>query len=111
MVRSGRVPPQTRASAAPADHTAVVQRYCIGCHNEKRLSGGLSLASFDVAHAADQAEVTERIIRKLQAGMMPPPGASRPDPDTYAALITALESRVMPRRRPIPTRAGARSSA
>ena len=76
------------------DHGAVLRRYCVACHNDKVKTGGLSLASFDVARAARNADVAERMIRKLQAGMMPPPGVPRPDEATYAALITALETRV-----------------
>src|SRR5256885_3410015 len=63
----------TAASADPQDHDAVIRRYCVTCHNETRKTGGLSLASFDVAHAAQNADVAERMIRKLQAGFMPPP--------------------------------------
>jgi hypothetical protein len=80
-------------SAAP-DHTAVVKRYCATCHSDKGKAGGLSLAAFDISQAAQQAEVSERMIRKLQAGMMPPPGAPRPDPETLASLTTTLETRV-----------------
>jgi hypothetical protein len=76
------------------DHNAVVRRYCATCHNDARKTGGLSLASFDVAHAAQSAEIAEKMIRKLQAGLMPPPSASRPDPPTQASLISALETNV-----------------
>ncbi len=84
------------AAAAATDHNAVIKRYCIGCHNEKRKdnSGGLALETFDVAKAADHAAVAEKMIVKLQAGMMPPPGASRPDAATYASLISALETTI-----------------
>ena len=44
----------------------------------RRKTGGLSLAAFDVAHAAQNAEVAEKMIRKLQAGMMPPPRRAAP---------------------------------
>ena len=60
-------PPQQ--SAATQETNATVRRYCAGCHSDARKSGGLSLAGFDVARAADNAEVSERMIRKLQAGM------------------------------------------
>ena len=56
--------------------------------------GGLSLETFDAAQAAQNAEVAERMIRKLQAGLMPPPGVPRPAPDTYATLISSLETTV-----------------
>ena len=81
------------ASHAP-DYNTTVRRYCAGCHSDKAKSGGLSLASFDVAHAAQNAEVTEKVIRKLQAGFMPPPLAARPDAQTTAALVATLESSI-----------------
>jgi len=77
-----------------ADQNAIVKRYCATCHSDARKTGGLSLASFDVAAAARNAEVAERVIRKLEAGLMPPPAAPRPDPDAYAALVAAIERRV-----------------
>jgi Protein of unknown function (DUF1592)/Protein of unknown function (DUF1588)/Protein of unknown function (DUF1585)/Protein of unknown function (DUF1587)/Protein of unknown function (DUF1595)/Planctomycete cytochrome C len=90
-----RPAPVASHPAAPApDHNAVIRRYCVGCHNEKTKSGGLSLAAFDAAAAATNAEVTEKVIRKLQAGFMPPPLAARPDPATYTALVRALEQTV-----------------
>ena len=81
-------------AAHTQDFNAVVRRYCVGCHNDKGKSGGLSLVAFDVAHAAQSPEVAEKVIRKLQAGFMPPPLSARPDAATSAALIGALESDV-----------------
>jgi mono/diheme cytochrome c family protein len=78
---------------AAAD-TAVVKQYCIGCHSERGKAGGLSLASFDAAKAADNAVVAEKMIRKLRAGMMPPAGARRPEPGVLAGLAESLETRV-----------------
>ena len=80
--------------ATASDHNGVIKKYCGACHNDKAKIGGLSLANFDVARAAADAEVAERMIRKLQAGMMPPPGVQRPDPATYTALISALETTI-----------------
>src|SRR5207245_8324316 len=85
--------PATKPSPLP-DHNAVIRRYCVTCHNETRNTGGLSLATFDVAEAGRNAEVAERMIRKLQAGLMPPPASARPDAATQAALIAALETDV-----------------
>ncbi len=90
--------PVTTSSASPASdpaaHTATVKKYCATCHSDRGKAGGLSLAAFDVSHAEQSAEVAERMIRKLRAGMMPPPGAARPDADTLAGLATTLETRV-----------------
>jgi hypothetical protein len=90
--------PAARA-AAPVSaeaHNAVIKQYCVTCHNERRKStvSGLSLESFDVAKAAQHADIAEKMILKLQAGMMPPPGARRPEPAVQAALLNALESTI-----------------
>ncbi len=70
---------------------AVVQRYCTRCHNGRLLRGNLSLEDFDLAAANEQAPTAEKMIRKLRAGMMPPPGQRRPDGDTLMALARTLE--------------------
>ena len=77
-----------------AEQTALVKQYCVTCHNDRAKAGQLSLASFDAAKAAEHVEVTEKMIRKLRAGMMPPAGARRPEQAQITALMTALESRV-----------------
>jgi hypothetical protein len=76
------------------DLTEVVQRTCVVCHNDAALTGGVSLQSFDVAAAADVPQLTERVIRKLRAGMMPPPGMPRPGADTLQILVETLESTI-----------------
>ena len=64
---------------------------CTRCHHDRRLVGTLSLEDFDVA-AADQApEIAERMVRKLRAGMMLPPGVRRPAGDTLLNLVETLE--------------------
>jgi len=78
----------------PAAQTAMVRQYCTGCHSERGKAGGLSLASFDAATADEHAEVTETVIRKLRAGMMPPAGARRPDEAALAAFAASLEGRI-----------------
>ena len=84
------------AQAPPAtDPNQVVRRTCTTCHNDQSLRGNLSLEHFDVTAAfttdAADADVAERMVRKLRAGMMPPPGARRPDGDTLLTLVEALE--------------------
>jgi len=82
------------ADIEPEDLTAVVQRYCVVCHNEQMRTGNLSLEGFDVANPVARAATAEQMIRKLQVGMMPPPGMPRPGGDTLNALITELETRL-----------------
>jgi hypothetical protein len=82
------------APAVPPDHNGLVRQYCATCHSDRGRAGGLSLAGFDIEGAADQAGVSEKIIRKLRAGMMPPAGARRPAPEVLAGLADSLETRV-----------------
>ena len=91
------------ASHAPASitesQTALVKQYCATCHNDrnKNNAGGLSLASFDAAkvgHDAATAEVAEKMIRKLRAGMMPPPNSRRPEGNALVSLAASMESRL-----------------
>ncbi|MEO7521013.1 MAG: DUF1592 domain-containing protein [Gemmatimonas sp.] len=72
--------------------TEVVQRYCASCHSPTQKRGNLSLKDFDVSAAASNVAVSEKMIRKLRAGMMPPPGSRRPTGDTLLALVEALEA-------------------
>ena len=74
--------------------TEVVQTYCQVCHNDAMMTGNLSLAGFEVENAPNRPETAEKMIRKLRAGMMPPPGMPRPSPDTLLALVEELETRV-----------------
>jgi len=84
-------PPDTVSSEAL---NRVVQGLCLLCHNDQALTGNLSLAGFDVAHAEQKPDVAERVIRKLRAGMMPPPGVPRPGGDTMLALVETIERRL-----------------
>jgi cytochrome c553 len=88
--------PLSRAAAAPSVTLAsaqdVVAKTCVGCHNDRGRAGNLSLQSFDINTAADHADVTEKMIRKLRAGLMPPAGARRPDESVLDGLADALEA-------------------
>ena len=76
---------------SPETLTAVVRNTCGLCHNDADKTGGLSLERFDVAGAAHDAETAEKMIRKLRAGMMPPPGDIKVGGDTAIVLAETLE--------------------
>jgi hypothetical protein len=86
----GHEPPRTTAVSTEA-LTIVVRQTCGACHNARTKAGNLLLQEFDVATAALNAEVSEKMIAKLRAGMMPPPGRKRPGGDTLTALAETLE--------------------
>ena len=81
------------ASSADA-HNALIRQYCTACHSDKMKTGGLTLANYDAAHPEAVPGVSEKMIRKLRAGMMPPPGVKRPDDATITALAAAIETRI-----------------
>ncbi len=83
------------ADTLPTDSVnAVIQGTCVRCHSDRRLRGNLSLEAYDAMDAAARADVSERIVRKLRAGMMPPPGGRRPPRETLEAVATTLETAV-----------------
>jgi Protein of unknown function (DUF1592)/Protein of unknown function (DUF1588)/Protein of unknown function (DUF1595)/Protein of unknown function (DUF1587)/Protein of unknown function (DUF1585)/Planctomycete cytochrome C len=73
---------------------ALIGEYCRTCHDNDKEKGGLTLEKFDPGRAHENGEVAEKMIRKLRAGMMPPPGEERPDAATIDAFASALESRL-----------------
>ena len=82
------------AAHPAAGDRELVRTYCAGCHSDRGKAGGLSLASFDPARAAEFPEVAEKIVRKVGAGMMPPAGAKRPEPAVLTAFQRGLEARL-----------------
>ncbi len=82
------------ATSPVAEQNALMKRSCVGCHNDRAKAGGLTLASFDTGAATEHAEVAEKMIRKLRAGMMPPAGARRPDAKLLTDLASSMETRL-----------------
>ena len=71
---------------------ALLDRYCVSCHNETLRTGGLALDTLDVANVPEGAEIWEKAVRKLRGGLMPPLGRPRPDAATYDRMVTWLET-------------------
>jgi Protein of unknown function (DUF1592)/Protein of unknown function (DUF1588)/Protein of unknown function (DUF1585)/Protein of unknown function (DUF1587)/Protein of unknown function (DUF1595)/Planctomycete cytochrome C len=78
-------------SAQASSDQALLDEYCITCHNAKSGAGGLSLEKLNPAQAATQSQVWEKVIRKVRAGMMPPSGMPRPDRKVLDAFAGRLE--------------------
>jgi mono/diheme cytochrome c family protein len=73
---------------------AILDKYCVTCHNPRLKTAGLSLDQLDVGNVAAAAETWEKVVRKLRAGAMPPPGAPRPDQSTSDQLASYLETAI-----------------
>src|SRR5262245_27330470 len=95
---SGRVvlSPVARAQqpGAAAGERPLVERYCLSCHNDRSRTGGLSLAGVDASQPRRDADVWERVIRKLESGQMPPAGLPRPGRPAVTALVSSLEEAI-----------------
>ena len=71
------VPPQTApasASSASGPYRALLDQYCVTCHNDRAKTAGLMLDKMDLDHIGEGAETWEKVVRKLRGGMMPPHG-------------------------------------
>jgi hypothetical protein len=83
-----------QTAPTPASQKAILDRYCVGCHNAKLKTGDVVLEGIDLTHVGNHAEVLEKVIRKLNTGEMPPPRLPRPDAATSAALAHWLEDSI-----------------
>lgn len=80
-----------QSSGAPA-HENVLRRYCVACHNQRLQTANLALDSVDLDRVGDDAELWEKVLRKLQTQAMPPSGRPRPDEATYDDFASWLET-------------------
>ena len=91
-------PSKRLASSPSATSTekprALLDRYCVTCHNDRLKTANLSLQGLDLTNVAGQAELWEKVIRKLRAGVMPPPDLPRPPLPDYESLRDWLENEV-----------------
>jgi hypothetical protein len=82
------------AWAAAPDVPEAIEHYCSECHNTTDWAGGLALNILDPVHVSEDAESWEKVVRKLRAGMMPPPGKKRPSRKDAEAIAAVLETRL-----------------
>ncbi|MGH9386451.1 MAG: DUF1592 domain-containing protein, partial [Vicinamibacterales bacterium] len=80
------------ASAEAVDVRAMLDRYCVTCHNERLKTSGLALDTVDAKSPHANPEIWERVIARLRAGTMPPAGRPRPDAATYHSVAGWLEA-------------------
>jgi hypothetical protein len=86
---------QTNTAVVQTDqHRAMVNTYCVTCHNTRLKTGGLALDGAVLERlnqsAGDDAQVWEKALRKLRGHQMPPPGSPQPpqkDIDTFVVWM------------------------
>jgi cytochrome c5 len=82
--------PTSAASAASA--RILLDKYCATCHNQRLKTANLTFDAMDLSHVASDGAVWEKAVRKLRGGMMPPPGAPRPDLTAVDSFVSWLET-------------------
>jgi hypothetical protein len=82
----------TPAPVSVSTNRALLNRYCVACHNEKLATAQLMLDKVDPDDVAPHAAIWEKVVRKLRSGAMPPAGRPRPDHATVDAFVTHLET-------------------
>ncbi len=112
----GRSPGQLLAASAaqpprasPQSVRSLLDRYCVACHSERRVTAvggapsvldaqlretGLALDVADAERPSADAELWERVLKRLRAGSMPPAGRPRPAEDESRAVAGWLETRI-----------------
>jgi len=84
--------------AAPATSAtaqrALLDQYCVTCHNDRTKRANLTLEKLDLATVGDNPQLWEKVVRKLRAGVMPPPGMRRPELTAYTGLTEWLEGQI-----------------
>ena len=88
--------PQQSSStpSTPSQYRMVVDKYCVTCHNEKLKTGGLALDKLSLENIPADAEIWEKVIRKLRGNAMPPPRLPRPDNSFYTDFPNYLETTI-----------------
>jgi cytochrome c5 len=85
-------PAQAAAGQTQPPSRALLDRYCVTCHNERLKTAGLMLDKVDLARVDAHREVLEKVAGKLRSGQMPPADRPRPDPVAIAAFVAGLEA-------------------
>jgi len=79
-------------TADSSPHRALLNTYCVSCHNQRLKTGGVMFDSLDLSQLAGHEDVWEKAVRKLRSGMMPPPGSRRPGAAAVDAFARWLEN-------------------
>src|SRR5512143_50188 len=100
LAMSGQAPKPAAAAliTTPEAEKAFLTQNCVTCHSTAQKARGyepalrLTLDNLDPAHVEKDAETWEKVVRKVRAGMMPPSGMPRPNPQVFESGIVFLEN-------------------
>jgi mono/diheme cytochrome c family protein len=85
-------PQQAPQPPSQPSQRALLDQYCVGCHNQRLKTADLMLDKADPANPTADTELWEKVIRKLRAGAMPPQGVPRPPAAAVDSFASYLET-------------------
>src|SRR5689334_8594523 len=85
-LRGGRLQPAQVGDTAPYD--AMLKQYCVTCHSQRLKTGDLVLEGLDLSQVSTRPDLWEKVIKKVDAGVMPPQGMPRPAGEGLHALTS-----------------------
>jgi cytochrome c551/c552 len=91
QIARSQTPAAPALATSAASERALLDKYCVTCHNQRLKTAGLSLDLLDPAQMHEHAEEWEKVVRKLRAGMMPPSGMPRPDAPVMESMVSFME--------------------
>jgi hypothetical protein len=86
--------PTPTLSTSQSPHGALINQYCVTCHNQRAKTGGLALDTLPLSNIPAGAETWEKVIRRVRGGQMPPAGMPRPSQAALDALVAHLETSI-----------------
>jgi hypothetical protein len=86
--------PSNQSAPHPEQQWAVVQSYCVNCHNTVVRAGDIMFDRLTAESVPEHADIFETAVRKLRGRLMPPPGSRQPTQQEIDALISWLESSI-----------------
>lgn len=83
---------QTAVASGPDQHRAMLNTYCVTCHNTRLKSGGIAFDTLNLKTPADDADTWEKALHKLRGHLMPPPGAPQPPQKDVNSFVSWMEN-------------------
>jgi len=80
------------AASSPDSRQSFLDRYCASCHSETAKTAGIVLQNAGASSPASRPDLWEKVLRKLNAGEMPPPGMPRPDTASLKTFTAGIVS-------------------
>jgi mono/diheme cytochrome c family protein len=82
--------PEGHSAIAISSKLAVVDKYCISCHNAEENKGDMNLEDIRFDDVLEHSEIWENVITRLKSRQMPPSDRKRPTEETYEAVLANL---------------------